>query len=100
MQVLRVWTGCTSGGEGARRAGHRLVHGGRAHRAPHVLTAGVVADPRELVRFDPDHLPQALAVIQVTAIDARAAQGRIIIAHLGTAPASPPFANPDPAVPW
>jgi acetate kinase len=120
--------------------GHRLVHGGRAHRAPHVLTADVLADLRELVPLDPDHLPQALAVIQVTtdaypaipqvacfdtsfhrsmsrvaqmyplpprfadagvirygfhglscefivqalrAIDARAAQGRIIIAHLG-----------------
>jgi len=127
--------------EGAPDAvGHRLVHGGRAHRAPHVLTSDVLADLRELVPLDPDHLPQALAVIQVTtdaypaipqvacfdtsfhrsmsrvaqmyplpprfadagvirygfhglscefivqalrAIDARAAQGRIIIAHLG-----------------
>jgi acetate kinase len=120
--------------------GHRIVHGGRAHRAPHVLTADLLADLRKLVPIDPDHLPQALAVIQVTietyptirqvacfdtafhrsmsrvaqmyplppalaeagvirygfhglscefivqalqAIDARAAQGRIIIAHLG-----------------
>lgn len=120
--------------------GHRLVHGGRAHRAPHVLTTDVLADLRELVPIDPDHLPQALAVIQVTtetypaipqvacfdtafhrsmsrvaqmyplppalgdagvirygfhglscefivqalqAVDARAAQGRLIIAHLG-----------------
>jgi acetate kinase len=120
--------------------GHRLVHGGRAHRAPHVLTADVLTDLQELVPIDPDHLPQALAVIQVTtekyptipqvacfdtafhrsmsrvaqmyplppalaeagvirygfhglscefivqalqAIDASAAQGRIIIAHLG-----------------
>lgn len=46
--------------------GHRLVHGGRAHRAPHVLTKGVLADLQELVPIDPDHLPQALAVIQVT----------------------------------
>jgi acetate kinase len=120
--------------------GHRLVHGAPTHRAPHVLTADVLADLQELVPIDPDHLPQALAVIQVTtekypaipqvacfdtafhrsmsrvaqmyplppalaeagvirygfhglscefivqalqAIDARAAQGRIIIAHLG-----------------
>jgi acetate kinase len=120
--------------------GHRIVHGGRARRAPHVLTRGVLADLQELVPIDPDHLPQALAVIQVTteaypavpqvacfdtafhrsmprvaqmyplpprfadagvirygfhglscefilqalqAIDATAAQGRIIIAHLG-----------------
>jgi acetate kinase len=120
--------------------GHRIVHGGRAHRAPHVLTANLLADLQQLVPLDPDHLPQALAVIQVTtkaypaipqmvcfdtafhrsmprvaqmyplpprlaeagvirygfhglscefivqamrAIDARAAQGRIMIAHLG-----------------
>jgi acetate kinase len=120
--------------------GHRLVHGGPTYRAPHVLTADVSADLQELVALDPDHLPQALAVIQVTteaypaipqvacfdtsfhrsmpriaqmyplppklteagvirygfhglscefivqalqAIDIRAAQGRIIIAHLG-----------------
>ena len=46
--------------------GHRIVHGGRAHRAPHVLTTDVVTDLQELVPIDPDHLPQALAVIQVT----------------------------------
>jgi acetate kinase len=46
--------------------GHRIVHGGRAHRAPHVLTRGVLAELQELVPIDPDHLPQALAVIQVT----------------------------------
>ena len=120
--------------------GHRLVHGGSTHRAPHILTADVLDDVQELVPLDPDHLPQALAVIRVTteaypaipqvacfdtsfhrsmsrvaqmyplpprfgdagvirygfhglscefivqalrAIDAREAQGRIIIAHLG-----------------
>jgi acetate kinase len=121
--------------------GHRIVHGGPAHRAPHILTTAVLADLQEWVPIDPDHLPQALAVIQATtetypaipqvacfdtafhrsmsrtarmyplppalaeagiirygfhglscefivqalqAIDARAAQGRIIIAHLGS----------------
>ena len=120
--------------------GHRIVHGGRTHRGPHRLTADVLADLQALVPLDPDHLPQALAVIRVTteaypaipqvacfdtafhrsmprvaqmyalppalaaagvirygfhglscefivqalrAIDAREAQGRIIIAHLG-----------------
>jgi acetate kinase len=46
--------------------GHRLVHGGPTHRAPHVLTADVLADLQELVPLDPDHLPQALAMIRVT----------------------------------
>jgi acetate kinase len=120
--------------------GHRLVHGGSTHRAPHILTPDVMDDLQELVPLDPDHLPQALAVIRVAteaypaipqvacfdtsfhrsmsrvaqmyplpprfgdagvirygfhglscefivqalrAIDAGAAQGRIIIAHLG-----------------
>jgi acetate kinase len=120
--------------------GHRIVHGGPAHRTPRVLTADVLTDLHKLVAIDPDHLPQALAVIQVMnerypeipqlacfdtafhrsmprlaqmyplpqalveagimrygfhglscefivqaleAIDAREAQGRIIIAHLG-----------------
>ena len=120
--------------------GHRIVHGGPAHRTPRVLTADVLTDLHKLVAIDPDHLPQALAVIEVTnqkypaipqvacfdtafhrsmprlaqmyplpqalaeagvirygfhglscefivqalgAIDAREAEGRIIIAHLG-----------------
>jgi acetate kinase len=120
--------------------GHRIVHGGPVHRTPRVLTADVLIDLHKLVPIDPDHLPQALAVIEVTkekypaipqvacfdtgfhrsmprlaqmyplpqalaeggiirygfhglscefivqalgAIDAGAAQGRIIIAHLG-----------------
>ena len=120
--------------------GHRLVHGGSTLRAPHILTDDVLEKLQELVPLDPDHLPQALAVIRVTAkahpaipqvacfdtsfhrsmsrvaqmyplprrfaeagvirygfhglscefivhalraIDAREAQGRIIIAHLG-----------------
>ena len=46
--------------------GHRIVHGGRTHRGPHRLTADVLADLQALVPLDPDHLPQALAVIRVT----------------------------------
>src|SRR4030095_4665974 len=46
--------------------GYRIVRGGRAHRAPHFLTAAVLRDLQELVPLDPDHLPQALAVIKVT----------------------------------
>jgi acetate kinase len=46
--------------------GHRIVHGGRAYREPHLLTADVLTALQRLVPIDPDHLPQALAVIQVT----------------------------------
>ncbi|MCC7418521.1 MAG: acetate/propionate family kinase [Acidobacteria bacterium] len=48
-----------------RAIGHRVVHGGRAHRAPHLLTADLQADLERLISLDPDHLPQALAVMKV-----------------------------------
>jgi acetate kinase len=47
--------------------GHRIVHGGSAHREPHLLTPEVLTDLQRLVPIDPDHLPQALAVIHVIA---------------------------------
>lgn len=45
--------------------GHRIVHGGSAHRAPEILTADVRTALERLVPLDPDHLPQALAAIRV-----------------------------------
>ena len=38
--------------------GHRLVHGGRAHRAPQVLTADVLTDLRQLVPSIPIICPR------------------------------------------
>ena len=46
--------------------GHRIVHGGTAYRAPHLVTAELLSELQRLVPIDPDHLPQALAVIAVT----------------------------------
>ena len=46
--------------------GHRIVHGGSAFRAPHLVTSEVLAELHRLAPIDPDHLPQALAVIAVT----------------------------------
>jgi acetate kinase len=46
--------------------GHRIVHGGTAYRAPHLITAEVLAELQRLVPIDPDHMPQALAVFAVT----------------------------------
>ncbi len=57
----------SQGAEGTPDAvGHRIVHGGRAYTAPHLLTPDVLADLRKLVSIDPDHLPQALAAIDVS----------------------------------
>lgn len=47
--------------------GHRIVHGGGAHQEPELVTASVLVDLQRLVPLDPEHLPQALAVIQATA---------------------------------
>jgi acetate kinase len=68
-RVLRAfleWLHDHGSGRVPSAVGHRIVHGGQHYRAPHLLTADVLADLRKLVPIDPDHLPQALAAIQVT----------------------------------
>src|SRR5918996_192394 len=45
--------------------GHRIVHGGERHREPQRVAPEVVADLRALVPIDPNHLPQAIAAIEV-----------------------------------
>jgi acetate kinase len=49
--------------------GHRLVHGGAKYRQPTKLNAPILADLQQLVPLAPDHLPQAMALIE--AIDRR-----------------------------
>jgi acetate kinase len=44
---------------------HRIVHGGQHYRDPLVITAGVLDELRTIVAIDPDHMPQALAAVQV-----------------------------------
>ncbi len=45
--------------------GHRLVHGGSRYRDPQRITAEMVTALHDLVPIDPEHLPQALAAIEV-----------------------------------
>ena len=45
--------------------GHRIVHGGDRYREPQRVAPEVVADLRALVPIDPNHLPQAIAAIEV-----------------------------------
>ncbi|HRA48892.1 MAG TPA: hypothetical protein PK819_12555, partial [Thermomicrobiales bacterium] len=45
--------------------GHRIVHGGSRHSAPELISPEVVEDLLALVPVDPEHLPQAIAAIEV-----------------------------------
>jgi acetate kinase len=46
---------------------HRLVHGGGRYDEPLRVTADVLRDLQTLTAIDPDHMPQALAAIQLIA---------------------------------
>lgn len=47
--------------------GHRLVHGGSRHHQPCRINAKVVKELMQLIRLDPEHLPQALRDIRFVA---------------------------------
>jgi len=44
--------------------GHRIVHGGPKHFQPQRIDAALLDDLRQIVDFAPEHLPQAIALIQ------------------------------------
>jgi acetate kinase len=44
---------------------HRIVHGGQRYQDPQLITPEVLGELRTIVTIDPDHMPQALAAIQV-----------------------------------
>jgi acetate kinase len=44
--------------------GHRIVQGGDRYAEPLLVSAEVVSAFRQLVRIDPDHMPQALGAIE------------------------------------
>ncbi len=44
--------------------GHRVVHGGSGYSEPQLVTEKLICALRELVRIDPDHLPQAISAIE------------------------------------
>lgn len=50
---------------GVAAVGHRVVHGGPRFSRPERITGEVVAELRRLVPLDPDHMPGALAIIEL-----------------------------------
>jgi acetate kinase len=53
----------TQGPITASAAGHRIVHGGAEHAEPEAITPALLADLHRLEPIDPNHLPQALSLI-------------------------------------
>jgi acetate kinase len=47
--------------------GHRIVHGGPAHREPSPITAPLLEALNQLIRFAPNHLPDEIALIEALA---------------------------------
>jgi len=64
MYALLSWLDKHGYGAQVAAVGHRVVHGGVAHRAPELVTPALVAALRDLTPIDPDHMPQVLGAIE------------------------------------
>jgi len=53
--------------EPLRAIGHRVVHGGRQFREPHLVTPVVMEELQRLSPYDPEHLPAEIALIEACA---------------------------------
>jgi acetate kinase len=61
--VLFDWLHAQHLDEGLLAIGQRIVHGGQHYSAPTPISDTVLDDLRSLVSLDPEHLPQALDVV-------------------------------------
>ena len=64
---LLDWLNSNRGGVTIRAAGHRVVHGGRAHAEPTLVTEMLLSDLETLVPLAPLHQPHNLAAIRCVA---------------------------------
>ena len=64
LRVLFDWLKAQDVGGDIRGVGHRVVHGGRRHKVPSPVTPDLVNDVRQLIPFDPLHLPSEIAAIE------------------------------------
>lgn len=60
LETLRVHLGL----ERFTAVGHRIVHGGPSHFDPELIRDALLADLRRFTAFAPEHLPQAIALIE------------------------------------
>jgi acetate kinase len=66
MYALLSWLDEHGYGAQVAAVGHRVVHGGAAHRAPELVTPALVAALRDLTPIDPDHMPQVRGAIEAS----------------------------------
>jgi acetate kinase len=60
VDVLMDWIEKRSGHDGLTAVGHRVVDGGPKYSAPALITKEMVDELRQLMPFDPDHLPEEI----------------------------------------
>jgi acetate kinase len=61
---LLGWIGAQTSDVSLVAIGHRIVHGGPKLCEPHLVTTALLDDLRQLIPFAPNHLPDAIALIQ------------------------------------
>jgi acetate kinase len=62
--VLVDWLEERIGADGLAAVGHRVVHGGPNYSEPQIITAELLDDLRRLSPFDPEHLPEEIALAE------------------------------------
>jgi acetate kinase len=64
VDALMDWLEQRAGGDAVTAVGHRVVHGGPRYSQPERITPEMVAELRQLVPFDPDHLPEEILLTE------------------------------------
>ena len=64
VELLMEWLEQQLGRGDIAAVGHRIVHGGPRYSAPQRITSEMINDLRTLTAFDPEHLPEELALIE------------------------------------
>lgn len=60
VDVLMDWLEQRGGSDAVTAVGHRVVHGGPKYSQPERITPEMVEELRQLVPFDPNHLPEEI----------------------------------------
>ena len=64
VNVLMDWIEKRSGREALTAVGHRVVDGGPKYSAPALITKEMVEELRQLMPFDPDHMPEEILLVE------------------------------------